>query len=539
MRRNPPAEERLAAMGAPRDVVELVAAAPEDVKPLLFNAYRKDPGVSAEKLQAILNAAGGKRGPTPREEKLVADLTDNPKVAKWLFIEMMKHRADPGYRVADLDINFVVLKSWLIGVLDWATATRADLRRYTFEQAGAAMWQWHQGIGAASSTGLAYRPLEPRNVVARWPDGWTMQEITSENDVYVEGDLMQHCLRRDRSGAEYWRLSDNHELQLFSLRDERNNPHVTIDVRGKVIAQLYGKQNKRPEWKYMERVIEWLPKDVYGDLDLSGYKELTSLPERLTAWEGTLDIRGTGITTLPKDIRVDTLVATELAIRELPIGFKTSGSLDLTGTPIRELPAWMKVGGSLSIAGTSISWLPKFVSIAVNFNAYRTPLRALPDDLYVGGGLNLGHTRIERLPENMKRIGGVLYLQGTPIRELSPGLKIFNDLDVTEALELEELPDGLWIGGSLLLGDSGVRKLPRGLHVGGSFYLGNSLIRELPEDLYVGDNLFMGNARIAALPEDLKLKGEIRVQAGSPLDIDHLPKRLKDKVVWTHREFLA
>ena len=61
--------------------------------------------------------------------------------------------------------------------------------------------------------------------------------------------------------------------------------------------------------------------------------------------EDALDLRGTGITSLPE-------------------GLKVGGYLDLSGTGITALPEGLKVGGSLDLRGTGITALPEGIKEA-------------------------------------------------------------------------------------------------------------------------------------------------------------------------------
>ena len=72
------------------------------------------------------------------------------------------------------------------------------------------------------------------------------------------------------------------------------------------------------------------------------------------------------------------------------------GSLDLRGTGITTLPDNLTVGGYLYLRGSSIT--------------------ALPDNLTVGGNLYLEVTGITTLPDNLT-VGGYLYLRGTDIKQ--------------------------------------------------------------------------------------------------------------------------
>jgi len=68
-----------------------------------------------------------------------------------------------------------------------------------------------------------------------------------------EGTLMGHCL-----GG----YSMRHGFEIYSLRDEKNNPHATFEVNksGKEIIQIKGKGNGEIHPKYIHRVLTFLEK---------------------------------------------------------------------------------------------------------------------------------------------------------------------------------------------------------------------------------------------------------------------------------------
>jgi nitrogenase molybdenum-iron protein alpha/beta subunit len=103
---------------------------------------------------------------------------------------------------------------------------------------------------------------------------------------------------------------------------------------------------------------------------------------------------------------------------------------------------------------------------------YKTPLEFLPDELIrVGGDLDLIGSKMKKLPDNLKEIGGALWLNTTSI---------------------EYLPETLtYIDGSLNLSNSKIKKLPDNLKIGGNLYLTNTPIEYLPENLSIAVNLFI------------------------------------------------
>lgn len=150
-------------------------------------------------------------------------------------------------------------------------------------------------------------------------------------------------------------------------------------------------------------------------------------------YNGDLDLRGTGITSLPDGLVIDGGLDLEncTGITSLPEGLVVEGSLDLYGTGITSLPEGLAVGGSLYLENC-------------------TGITSLPDGLAVGGGL---------------------YLRGTGITSLPDGLTVGGTIDLKDCTGITSLPEGLTVGGSLYLRGTGITSLPKGLTIGESIYL--------------------------------------------------------------------
>ena len=98
-------------------------------------------------------------------------------------------------------------------------------------------------------------------VVKSWSGGFNIVKLLSKAAYETEGNLMGHCV----GSAGYF---DRKDITIYSLRDSRNEPHVTMEVRGyfqpenielvKGIKQIKGKENKAPIEKYRPYVIQFI-----------------------------------------------------------------------------------------------------------------------------------------------------------------------------------------------------------------------------------------------------------------------------------------
>jgi ribosomal protein S18 acetylase RimI-like enzyme len=103
--------------------------------------------------------------------------------------------------------------------------------------------------------------------VYEWPDGWHMDRV-GPNDLAREGELMGHCV------GGYCDVVRSGGTSIYSLRDPKGHPHVTIEVDGDppitqgygettwqprtvTVVQVQGKQDTEPIPEYRQKVDEW------------------------------------------------------------------------------------------------------------------------------------------------------------------------------------------------------------------------------------------------------------------------------------------
>lgn len=149
----------------------------------------------------------------------------------------------------------------LRSISHWAEATGTDLGRLSVEDAVAeanAYWDTHELPGSEISQG---------EVVYTFPDAWTVQKLTTGEQLADEGEAMQHCV-----GDAYCPIDKfcpecevpHHEVsasgypvEIFSLRDPAGKPHATMEWHAETnhAAQLRGKQNDAPLEPYLRRMV--------------------------------------------------------------------------------------------------------------------------------------------------------------------------------------------------------------------------------------------------------------------------------------------
>ena len=131
----------------------------------------------------------------------------------------------------------------------WALATRPNIMGMSWDDAQKAQRAWHRKQEKLASD----RAALAGETVFRWPDGWTVQHLTTAAQLKSEGDIMGHCV-----GSYSDRVADD-ETHIFSIRDARGRPHVTVEVQADGgVEQIKAKKNRPASPALLERVADWL-----------------------------------------------------------------------------------------------------------------------------------------------------------------------------------------------------------------------------------------------------------------------------------------
>jgi hypothetical protein len=248
----------------------------------LIGYIKQTPGVTLDLVIARSEKLGGKGIYSPHELKFV-EIYQEP-YRTWLLVQLKKHRYKKQpevniytYLFPELDnrqdyllygYNNIATTSDLAdylrdkwrNIFDWLNAEHIDIQNYTWEEAIDAQEVWHESCEIQSGEIGEYLPLKPEDIDAELSDGYKMVKLTQELDFYTEGILMGNCLRKDRSGPDYFKRYQNKEYEVYSLRDTYNKPHATIGIKGDdllEVEQIFGKNNADPLPKYKKLLKEW------------------------------------------------------------------------------------------------------------------------------------------------------------------------------------------------------------------------------------------------------------------------------------------
>lgn len=175
------------------------------------------------------------------------------------------------------------LRTRIAPVIDYmedriAQDPKFDASRIGFAAAEVKSQEWHKRLADAAKKVKPTLLIEPGALVIKaYDDGYTWRELTTEDALNREGELMGHCV----GTHGYIRTVIRGGGTIISLRDEKNEPHVTIHLKDnrKIVSQIKGKANLAVIDKYLDYVFDYL---VSGE-----FKNLRYL-DGATALEGRL-----------------------------------------------------------------------------------------------------------------------------------------------------------------------------------------------------------------------------------------------------------
>lgn len=137
-------------------------------------------------------------------------------------------------------------------ILDFLHSDKAPkrLKKMSYPTAKVQAEKWVKSLAKKGDNIIEVEGKDYKVVKRYYPSGYKFVKLVSENSFKREGNLMSHCV------ASYYN-KDN--VKIYSLRDEQNKPHCTIEVYGdKNINQIKGKGNGSIHPKYIKYVISIL-----------------------------------------------------------------------------------------------------------------------------------------------------------------------------------------------------------------------------------------------------------------------------------------
>lgn len=204
----------------------------------------------------------------------------------------------------------------------------------TFEMALDAAKKWHEHLAENlaklnKSKEMLEKSLVGAVHVMDLCDGLSAYQLTTEEALDFESEYMGHCVGK----GSYDKGVKDGSIKIYSIRDERGEPHATFEVRGNEVYQAKGKQNKALVRKYVpaaKMFIEQMGLDLTHDAKNLGlikqdgkFYDIYNLPKNFVI-KGDLDLSEMGLEKLP-----DLSTVTVMGI----FNCSKNKLIDLTGSP--------------------------------------------------------------------------------------------------------------------------------------------------------------------------------------------------------------
>jgi hypothetical protein len=137
-------------------------------------------------------------------------------------------------------------------IIDWVQKARPNLTSYSFEQALALSQEWHDSI-EFDETIKNKEKEDDSKILYRCKDNKHYFVLLEPEDLITEGETMRNCV------GSYGDKVRNGRSLIVSLRDEKNESHVTIeiDTTTGMAIQTKGKANGEPSPRYLKLITEF------------------------------------------------------------------------------------------------------------------------------------------------------------------------------------------------------------------------------------------------------------------------------------------
>lgn len=145
-------------------------------------------------------------------------------------------------------------------VLDWVKNEKPNISNISFDDAFKFSSEWHKNIPKKHIK--ESKEKNDNKIIFNCEDKKHFFVVLKPEELDREGNLMNNCVGSYKSKVR------NGQSLIISLRDEKNMPHITmeIDIRTCNVVQMLGKGNSDPTQKYLKLITEFA-------LYASGYGE--------------------------------------------------------------------------------------------------------------------------------------------------------------------------------------------------------------------------------------------------------------------------
>ncbi len=167
-------------------------------------------------------------------------------------------------------------------IIDWAQSTKPDIMTMIYDVANEKSDAWHLKLFEESKGKINSKKATDNRIVYTCSDNEHFFYSLNPSDLKTEGELMGNCVGTNPTYGNKLRRG---EIIILSLRDSKNQPHVTIEIDKftAVSGQIQGKGNQQPIKKYLDIITEfgiYAAKDSMSEEELTELKKLTKINKR-------------------------------------------------------------------------------------------------------------------------------------------------------------------------------------------------------------------------------------------------------------------
>lgn len=288
-------DDTISAMNLPDDIREFLISVPDSEKGFYIGALKKNPKLNLDELKQIKPKEKNEEELPHRLVSRIQNYDENfgqwakiqfRKLKKEYILSNLKKLQDSSWqsvwaKIGENPQDTSILRIFYLKlpeINDWYRAENIQLdQSYSAQRAIELSDAWHKEI-AERGKNKGYQEGTSNIVYGpNWQNpefnGYTIRKVKTANDLDVEGNKMNHCV------GSYSDEVDQKTVDVYSLRDPSNNPHVTMGTNfGKYnFFQLKGNSNQPPKQKYKEMIREWFStlKEIGKTITVSEEDELS------------------------------------------------------------------------------------------------------------------------------------------------------------------------------------------------------------------------------------------------------------------------
>jgi hypothetical protein len=138
-------------------------------------------------------------------------------------------------------------------IIDWAKKDKPDIFRLNFEDALQLSKKWHDNLKSTGKYRIFEDDKDEERIIYKSKNGKYFFMLLNYKELQMEGDIMKNCV-----GSYTDKIIRGKSL-IVSMRDMKNEPHVTIeiDIKTNTVTQVKGKANTNPSEEYMKVITEF------------------------------------------------------------------------------------------------------------------------------------------------------------------------------------------------------------------------------------------------------------------------------------------